>query len=343
MWKLKLLVTAFISAGLIGGLAYDEYQTVQPAREKLLLTTIGVPYCAPQRSGPQYKSFFRLAMAQQDSAVKPGKTEIGPFSNAVPGAESIAHADANPILADDLGTMHYPITTSNAMAQKFFDQGLRLAYAFNHLAAVRSFRMARTLDPACAMCYWGEALVLGPNINAGMDADSVAPAFDAVSKAQTLSDTATPKERALIEALSARYAKESPTDRAPLDAAYADAMQKVAANYPDDDQVLMQYAESLMDLQAWDYWEAGGTQAKGRAGEIMMLLEKVLQRSPNHPGAIHYYIHLTEAFSDPARAVPQAQRLGRLMPGAAMSCTCRFTLSSASVCTKKRSMRIGRE
>ncbi len=255
-------------------------------------------------------------MAQQDSAIKRSKTEIGPFSNAVPDAESIAHADANPVLADDLGTMHYPITTSNTMAQKFFDQGLRLAYAFNHLEAVRSFRKARTLDPTCAMCYWGEALVLGPNINAGMDAASVGPAFDAVSKAQALAGKATPRERALIEALSARYAKEAPADRAPLDTAYAEAMQKVAADYPDDDQILMQYTESLMDLQAWDYWEAGGAQPKGRAAAIMTQLEKVLQRSPNHPGAIHYYIHLTEASSDPARAVHHAQRLGKLMPGA---------------------------
>ena len=316
MWKRKLFVTVLIGAGLIGATAFDEYQAVQNAKANLLLTTIGVPYCAPQQNRPQFKTFFRLAMAQQESANKVAKTEIGPFSNAVPDAESIAHADANPALADDLGTMHYPITTASQQAQQFFDQGLRLAYAFNHLEAVRSFRKARTLDPDCAMCYWGEALVLGPNINAGMDAASAGPAFHAVSKAQASAGKATPKERALIEALSMRYAKEAPADRAPLDKAYADAMQKVAANYPDDDQILMQYTEALMDLQPWDYWEAGGVQPKGRAAEIMTLLEKVLQRSPNHPGAIHYYIHLTEASSDPARALPHAQRLGKLMPGA---------------------------
>ncbi len=316
MWKRKLFVTVLIGAGLVGATAFDEYQAVQNAKANLLLTTIGVPYCATPQNRPQFKTFFRLAIAQQDSASKVAKTEIGPFSNAVPDAESIAHADANPMLADDLGTMRYPITTANQQAQQFFDQGLRLAYAFNHLEAVRSFRKARTLDPDCAMCYWGEALVLGPNINAGMDAASVGPAFDAVTKAQALAGKSTPKERALIEALSARYAKEAPADRAPLDKAYADAMQKVASDYSDDDQILMQYTESLMDLQPWDYWEAGGAQPKGRVAEIMALLEKVLKRTPDHPGAIHYYIHLTEASSDPARAISHAQRLGSLMPGA---------------------------
>lgn len=316
MFKRKLLLVALIGAGLVGASWHDERQAALEANAKLLLTTIGAPFCAPQYAGPRYKTFFRLAQAQQDSATAPKKTEIGPFSNAVPDAESIAHADANPTLASDLGAMSYPVTTVNAEAQKFFDQGLRLAYAFNHLEAVRSFRKARTLDPACAMCYWGEALVLGPNINAGMDAASAAPAYAAVSKAQELAGKATPKERALIAALAARYAKEAPEDRAPLDKAYAESMQKVAADFPDDDQIVMQYVESLMDLQPWDYWEAGGAQPKGRTAEIMALLEKVLKRSPDHPGAIHYYIHLTEASSDPARAVPHAQRLAGLMPGA---------------------------
>ena len=317
MFKRKLLIGALVVAGLVAATVFDEYQTLRGEQAgKLLLSTIGAPFCAPQYAGPQYKTFFRLAQAQQDSATAPKKTEIGPFSNAVPDAQSIAYADANPALADDLGSMHYPITTSVPMAQQFFDQGLRLAFAFNHLEAVRSFRKARTLDPNCAMCYWGEALVLGPNINAGMDAASAVPAFEAVSKAQALSAKATAKERALIDALGQRYANPAPNDRAPLDKAYADAMQKVAAKFPGDDQIAMQYAEALMDLQPWDYWEAGGAQPKARTGEIMALLENVLQRSPNHPGAIHYYIHLTEASSDPKRAVPHAQRLAALMPGA---------------------------
>ena len=316
MWKRKLLITALMGAGLIGGLTYDEYQASRPDNTSWLLTTIGVPFCAPQRAGPQYKTFFRLAMAQAESANKPAKTEVGPFSKAIPSAESIANADANPVLVDDLGTLHYTITTSVPLAQKFFDQGLRLTYAFNHGEALRAYRKARTLDPGCAMCYWGEALVLGPNINAPMDAASGAPAFDAVSKAKAISGKASAKERALIDALTARYGQDAPADRAALDTAYADAMQKVAARYPSDDQIAVLYAESLMDLQPWDYWEAAGAQPKGRTEEIVGLLEKVLARAPNHPGAIHYYIHLTEASSDPKRAVPYARRLGRLMPGA---------------------------
>jgi tetratricopeptide (TPR) repeat protein len=309
MWKRKLLISVLMGAGLIAALAFDEQQASRTGNASLLLTTIGVPYCAPQRSGPQYKTFFRLAMAQAESPNKPAKTEVGPFSKAIPDAESIAKADANPVLVNNLGTLHYAITTSVPLAQQFFNQGLRLAYAFNHGEALRAFRKARTLDPDCAMCYWGEALVLGPNINAAMDTESVAPAFDAVAKAKAASGKASAKERALVEALTARY-----TDRGTSDSAYADAMQKVAANYPDDDQIAVLYAESLMDLQPWDYW--AGTQPKGRAAEIVGLLEKVLKRAPNHPGAIHYYIHLTEASSEPKRALPYAQRLGRLMPGA---------------------------
>jgi len=314
MWKRKLLITALLGAGLIGALAFDEHQASRSAQASLLLTTIGAPFCVPQRSGPQYKTFFRLAVAQAESANKPAKTEVGPFSKAIPDAESIANADANPVLVDDLGTLHYAITTSVPLAQQFFDQGLRLTYAFNHGEALRAYRKARTLDPDCAMCYWGEALVLGPNINAPMDAASGAPAFDAASKAKALSGKATPKERVLIAALTARYAQDAPADRAALDTAYADAMQKVAARYPDDDQIAVLYAESLMDLQPWDYW--AGSSPKGRTEEIIGLLEKVLARAPDHPAAIHYYIHLTEASSDPKRAVRYAQRLGSLMPGA---------------------------
>jgi tetratricopeptide (TPR) repeat protein len=315
MWKRKLITVALMSAGLAGALAFDEYQAARTDSASLLLSTIGVPLCAPQRSGPQYKTFFRLAMAQPESSSKPAKTEVGPFSRAIPTAESVASADANPVLADDLGTLHYPITTSVAAAQQFFDQGVRLAYAFNHGEALRAFRKARMLDPSCAICYWGEALVLGPNINAPMDGASVAPAFDAMSRAKALSAKASPKERALIEALAARYSADAKADRAALDKAYADAMQVVAAKYPGDDEVVLRYAESLMDLQPWDYWE-GGTKPKGRTEEIIGLLERVLARSPDHPGAIHYYIHMVEASGDPKRALPYAQRLGRVMPGA---------------------------
>jgi tetratricopeptide (TPR) repeat protein len=314
MRKHKRLVTALLGAGLIGTLGFDEYQSRKSADASFVLSTIGVPFCAPQRSGSQYKTFFRLAMAQADS--RPAKTEVGPFSKTIPDAQSIAHADANPVLMDNLGTLSYRVTTTNPLAQKFFDQGLRLAFAFNHGEAVRAFREARKLDPGCAMCYWGEALVLGPNINAPMDAASLAPAYEAAGLAKSLAAKATAKERDLIGALMTRYSLDPQDDRAALDQQYAGAMQNVASNYPQDDQIGVLYAEALMDLQPWDYWEGGGTQAKGRTSEIVALLEKVLKKTPDHPGAIHYYIHLTEASSDPLRALPHAKRLGRLMPGA---------------------------
>src|SRR3954453_22156550 len=132
MWKRKLLISALMGAGLVSALAFDRYQVSRLENTSFLLTTIGAPYCAPQRSGPQYKTFFRLAMAQAETANKPAKTEVGPFSKVIPDAESIAWADANPLLADNLGTLHYAITTSEPLAQQFFDQGLRLTYAFNH-------------------------------------------------------------------------------------------------------------------------------------------------------------------------------------------------------------------
>jgi len=315
VWKAKLVNTALMGAGLVGALTFDEYQAARTDSASLLPSTIGAPFCAPQRSGPQYKTFFRLAMAQPEGSSKPAKTEVGPFSKAIPAAESVANADANPVLAGDLGTLHYPISTSVALTQQFFDQGLRLAYAFNHGEALRAFRKARSLDPSCAMCYWGEALVLGPNINAPMNRASIAPAFEAISGARVHATKASARERALIEALAARYSADANADRAALDRAYADAMQLVAAKYPGDDEIALQYAESLMNLQPWDYWE-GGTKPKGRTEEIIGLLERVLARSPDHPGGIHYYIHLVEASSDPKRALPYAERLGRVMAGA---------------------------
>lgn len=215
-----------------------------------------------------------------------------------------------------LGTLTYVVTTTNASAQAYFDQGLRLAYAFNHGEALRSFRRAQQLDPACAMCYWGEALVLGPNINAAMAQEAVAPAMAATAKALALAPGAAAHERALIEALAARYSADPGADRSALDAAYADAMAAVAARFPGDEQIAVLAAEAMMDVTPWDYWQAGGSEPKGRTPGILALLEKVLKANPDHPGAIHYYIHTVEASDRPERAEPYAERLGRLMPGA---------------------------
>lgn len=223
---------------------------------------------------------------------------------------------AAPRLDDRLGSLSFPVTTAVPEAQRWFDQGLRLAFAFNHAEARRSFKQAQAADPTCPMCYWGEALVLGPNINWPMTPDAVAPAFAAAAQAMALRERASPRERALIEAVARRYSPDPKADRAALDAAYADAMARVAADQAADDTIQVLFAESLMNLQPWDYWQADKATPKGRTAEQVAALERVLQRNPDHPGAIHYYIHTVEATKTPERAEPYADRLGGLMPGA---------------------------
>lgn len=242
------------------------------------------------------------------------RTEVpqAPMQAVTPAA---AFADTDPPLWPGLGGLTYRITTANAQAQPYFDQGLRLAYAFNHSEAQRAFRKAQKLDPECAMCFWGEALVLGPNINLPMMEDAVAPAFAALEKARLLSPKATPREQALIAALATRYVKDAKADRAPLDAAYASAMEKVAAQFPDDNEIAVLYAEAVMDLSPWNYWQPGGGAPNPQSVPIVPTLERVLARDPNHPGAIHYYIHAVEASDRPERAEPYADRLRGAIPG----------------------------
>jgi tetratricopeptide (TPR) repeat protein len=225
-------------------------------------------------------------------------------------------ADGAVPLYDNLGTLTLPVGTSSARAQAYFDQGLRWAFAFNHAEAQRAFQAAQREDPKLAMAHWGEAFVLGPNINAPMLPEAVAPAVAALARALELAPAAPAKDRALIAALQKRYSADPAAERAALDAAFADAMGAVARDYPDDDTLQALYAESIMDTQPWDYWEAAGTQPKGRAGEMLALLEKVLARNPEHPGAIHLYIHAVEASASPERGLPHARRLAALMPGA---------------------------
>lgn len=227
-----------------------------------------------------------------------------------------AYIDREPPIYNNLGILSYKVTTTNPDAQKYFDQGLRLTYAFNHSEARRAFRMAQKLDPECALCYWGEALALGPNINAPMDQASLVPALAALAKAKIYSQYSNPSEQALIGAISQRYSNDPKSERFKLDRAYADAMAEVHTQFPNDREITVLYAESLMDLSPWDYWENEGRTPKGHTAEIINVLEKVLASHPDHPGAIHYYIHMVEASSRPERAVPHAQRLGALMPGA---------------------------
>jgi hypothetical protein len=245
----------------------------------------------------------------------PGKTEAGAFASRASSAAE-AFIESEPPLWDKLGTLTYKITTTNDLVQKYFDQGLRFAYAFNHLEAGRAFRQAQRLDPKCAMCYWGEALVLGPNINAPMESAMIAPVVAALLMAKETSGRASAKERALIEALAARYSEDPKAEHEALDAAYAKAMGKVYARFPGDPEIAVLYAEALMDLSPWDYWEDDGRRPKGKTAEILRVLEQVLAQNPDHPGAIHYYIHMLEASDRPERAVPFAERLARLMPGA---------------------------
>jgi tetratricopeptide (TPR) repeat protein len=219
-------------------------------------------------------------------------------------------------LYTNLGTLAYKISTRNAKAQAYFNQGLRLSFGFNHAEAQRAFQAAQKLDPDCAMCFWGEALVLGPNINVPMVPEANAAALAALARAVALKDGTSERERSLIEALQKRYAADAPADRAALDAAYAEAMQAAAKRFPGDDTIQALFAEAAMDTQPWDYWEAAGTKPKGRAADIVRALEIVLRRNPSHPGAIHLYIHAVEASSQPEKALPHAKRLGGLVRGA---------------------------
>ena len=228
--------------------------------------------------------------------------------------------DASPLatpLVEGLGAVRYPITTANSRAQAYFNQGLALAYGFNHDAAVRAFRAAQALDPDCAMCFWGEAIVRGPNINAPMDPDANANTLAALNRAMALRQRASEREQALIEALASRYSADPKADRAALDQAYADTMDKVAQRFPSDDDIGVLAAEAAMNTQPWDYWESDGRTPKGRIGPTIAKIEQVLARSPNHPQAIHLYIHLLEASATPQRAEAAADRLASpLVPAA---------------------------
>jgi tetratricopeptide (TPR) repeat protein len=227
-----------------------------------------------------------------------------------------AYAEAEPPLWNDLGSLTYPITTANAEAQKYFDQGLKMAANFNHAEARRAFQKAQRLDPNCAMCFLGEALVLGPNINVPMDPEANAPAIAALKKAQSLAGGASDKEKALIEAVAARYSEDPAAERLELDVAFAEAMAALSDKYPDDLELAVLAAEAGMDTQPWDYWEPGGKQPRGRTADVQKRLENVLAKAPEHPWAIHLYIHLVEASDRPERAEPYADRLAALMPGA---------------------------
>ncbi len=236
-------------------------------------------------------------------------TAPAPAPSPGPG---LTRSDSVPLYTD-LGSHHKRISTRVPAAQRYFDQGLRLTYGFNHAEAIRSFTRATELDSTCAICYWGIALAYGPHVNAPMDSASGVAAYAAAQKALALKSHAPPPERAYIEAVAQRYEAVPPADRARLDTAYSRAMGKVVKTYPNDLDAATLYAESLMDLRPWNYWKPDGTPYEGTT-EIVRQLRRVIAADPNHPGACHYYIHAVEAV-DPKAAVPCAERLARLMPG----------------------------
>jgi tetratricopeptide (TPR) repeat protein len=212
-----------------------------------------------------------------------------------------------------LGNHVFPVSTKNRQAQLFMNQGLNLSYAFNHAEAGRAYREAERLDPDLAIAYWGEALALGPNINAPMDPASEPKALEVIQKAVMLKSKASPREQALIDALTHRYSGRA-EDRKARDREYADAMREVHLRFPDDQDITMLYVESVMDLRPWGYWTRDGTPYE-RTAEIVALTEKVIAQNPQHPGALHLYIHLMEAYQA-EKAEAAADRLLTLMPAA---------------------------
>jgi tetratricopeptide (TPR) repeat protein len=228
---------------------------------------------------------------------------------------ALRHADAVAPELDGLGSLEYRVTTSVPRAQRFFNQGLRLLYGFNHAEAVRAFREASRADPAMAMAYWGEAMALGPNLNAPMSAANNRLAHIAIGRARAAAGPASRREQGLIAALALRYAPGATPSRKTLDRNYADAMTALAKEYPEDPDIQVLYADAVMNTMAWDYWQPDGS-FKPAALPVLLTLESVVARYPDHPGGHHYYIHLVEGSSTPERAEASADRLGALMPAA---------------------------
>lgn len=259
-------------------------------------------------------AFLVLLFGGWNDGVEPARGDSlppGAISEETPAAARI------PLLVGI--TVHKrQIATGSMDAQRYFDQGLNLAYAFNHDEAIRSFRQAAQFDPTCAMTKWGIALCNGPHINNPvMDEAQSKAAWEAIEQAKAVSETAVPIEKALIHALEQRYAADPDqniAEREALDRCYADAMQRVHEQYPEDVDVAVLYAESLMDLRPWDLWSHDG-EPRPETPTVLAVLEGVMARQPDHPGASHLYIHAVEASTTPERAVAAAERLRTLMPG----------------------------
>lgn len=252
--------------------------------------------------------------AQQEEASLP---QVGASFGCAPktvDTEWYTRDNIAPVI-EGLDVLHYPITTSVPEAQKYFDQGLVLSYGFNHAEAARSFYYATKLDPECGMCYWGYALVLGPNYNAGMEPDNYERAWEAIQKAREVSGNATEREKALIAALANRYVAEPIEDRRDLDIKYSEAMKELYHRYDTDPEIAALYAESVMDLYPWNLYDKNG-EPNEWTPTVIALLENVMKDYPDHPGAHHFYIHATEASNSPERALSSAKKFDDgLVPG----------------------------
>jgi tetratricopeptide (TPR) repeat protein len=218
-------------------------------------------------------------------------------------------------LMTGLGDLHHPVTTNNPEAQKFFDQGMRLIYAFNHEEAAGSFQRAAELDPKMAMAYWGLAEAVGPNYNDPADPDRYKKAHEAISKAGELSVNASPAEKAYIAAMALRFPADPAADHRLAAERYRNAMGDLVKEFPDDLDAATLFAEAGMNLHPWGLWRKDGT-PEGGTEDLIAALESVLRRDPNHMGAIHYYIHAVEASPSPERALAAANRLAALAPAA---------------------------
>lgn len=254
-------------------------------------------------------------------AAPESSSEQSDSENAVKSDQLALAQRAGAPLFDGMSDYQMPITTDSADAQRYFDQGMVLSFAFNHAESIRSFRAAQTLDPSCAMCFWGEALATGPNINVTskgkviMSAADRKAAFAALSQAEALKAAVSPRERAYIDALAQRYNGNPDTPREPLDLAWAAAMGELAGQYPEDMTAAAIYAEALMNTMPWNYWSDDGI-AKPETAAVIDSLDRVLVKEPDHPLALHLYIHALEASNDPGRAEAAADRLANLVPGA---------------------------
>lgn len=276
-----------------------------------------------QKGGQHAGHGTHVAQLQSPTQAKAVRTELGSYGRDLPRGAAAPRAEERPVLLAGFGSLAWPIASTNPQAQAYFDQGYRLGWGFNHGEAARAFRAAQELDPDCAMCRWGEAWVLGPHINYPMEPAANARALAVLEEAKRL-PRAGEMQAALIEALSKRHSSDPNADRKALDQAYADAMEAVQARFPQDPHIAILTADALMNLSPWDYWADGGKTPKGKTGRMVELLEGVLgtrqagslQPMPDHPGAIHLYIHAVEASEHPERAAAHAERLEALMPGA---------------------------